>query len=687
MPGPQASNYAPKQVSLVVVTVATRYGLYSTHFPSLLQQLIGQYAAVNPVPTEGISLPEEQPAHLAESRDVISAGSHGGLNVQSSYPPILTLPPHIDLEMGCHFTVPKGRTEHRAMTPKAAISNSHNDILGVQKNSKTLAFTIAKESPEEYIERVLNPIKSTRFQRTSAELPESEQEGEILIKQIMQEFRSLRENVKSMGSASIRAMVQPYHSQVQHSVFVPSRYASKLDEIHQKVAILKDNRLATLKGRFPTISILSNNYSPPATDILIQPKSAETDGAKIVLGEAERQSRDPADIASSSRPAVNYEEHSKMPPDEDPSKQASARRPEEPALGGDSHRIIMQLIGKDVAEETMDLVKKSSPNQEQHVDCDISVHRLGFQTIHFMHRNHLIDHHSFSSLFTKVILDEAAENMFRSYIYDQPYLFGKSYIEDCKNVFNGWYASPDREMFSVLEPRKQRMFLFYSVKQIFNRYKKLPESAKAPLLLQHSMDLYYHHIFKKQSVFNLLEEVSPRSTHESEELETLKNRLRNRCYVLRSIEDFDPNEQYQNEVSVVFQAVRFFKENYPDLKLIEQGEEFEKKYALWYECSRLHGRLDNIRIYLEFRFAGKHPSPMGVEFLPPANTSDSPFTPQDKLALISTHVDLLFAEHDRAIQRILDGAQKNRYCDHIRVSDRVIALKNRIIELRSESAS
>ncbi|WAQ92626.1 hypothetical protein PtA15_17A108 [Puccinia triticina] len=575
----------------------------------------------------------------------------------------------------------------RPARPQAAISNSHNDILDVQRNSKTLAFTEAKESPEEYIERVLNPIKSTRFQRTSAELPESKQEGEILIKQIMQEFRSLRENVKSMGSASIRAMVQPYHSQVQHSVFVPSRYASKLDEIHQKVAILKDNRLATLKGRFPTISILPNNYSPPATDLLIQPKSAETDDAKIVLGEAERQSRDPADIASSSRPAVDDEEHSKMPPDEDLSKQPSARRPEEPALGGDSQRIIMQLIGKDVAEETMDLVTKSSPNHEQHVDCDISVHRLGFQTIHFMHRNHLIDHHSFSSLFTEAILDEAAQNMFRSYIYDQPHLFGNSHIEDCKNVFNGWYASPDREMFSVLEPRKQRLFLFYSVKQIFNRYKKLPESAKVPLL-EDSIDYYHDSLFKRPIFLTLLEKESPLSPSESARRGMLTEDLRDLCYVLGRIERLDPNGKHPNEASVVFQAARFFKESYPAMKLIEQGHEFEKKYALMDACSRLHGRLDNIRIYLESRFAGTHPSPMGLEVVPPATTSrGSPFSPRDELALVSAHVDLLLAEHDRAIQRILDGAPKNRYCDHIRVADRVAALKDRITELRRQSAS
>jgi hypothetical protein len=112
------------------------------------------------------------------------------------------------------------------------------------------------------------------------------------------------------------------------------------------------------------------------------------------------------------------------------------------------NQTILQKMGNVLAKEFINLIVQSSPKRHLKHFTEFPIHRIGFQTIHFMYRNHLITQQDFVSLFDENILDEAAENMCQSYIYDQPHLFDSEYMEDSKNIFNVWYGFQAREMFS-----------------------------------------------------------------------------------------------------------------------------------------------------------------------------------------------------------------------------------------------
>jgi hypothetical protein len=122
---------------------------------------------------------------------------------------------------------------------------------------------------------------------------------------------------------------------------------------------------------------------------------------------------------------------------------------EEQILDDDLSKTVLQKLGKYLAEDLKDVIIGScSPKKQQQYYSEFPTHKLGFQTLHFMYRNHLISEEDFVSLFKKEVLDEAAENMHHSNVYEDPNTFDIDQSKDCMNIFNAWYGSPAREMFS-----------------------------------------------------------------------------------------------------------------------------------------------------------------------------------------------------------------------------------------------
>ncbi|WAQ81437.1 hypothetical protein PtA15_1A778 [Puccinia triticina] len=105
----------------------------------LIFLLIGQYAAMSPVPAEGISLPVAESSLLPGCPVLINAGSDAKDDTFS--PPISTLPYEIkeqeddDLEKANHqinhgFTVPQGHpgrtAQHRSITKPQKFTSEIN---------------------------------------------------------------------------------------------------------------------------------------------------------------------------------------------------------------------------------------------------------------------------------------------------------------------------------------------------------------------------------------------------------------------------------------------------------------------------------------------------------------------------------------------------------------------------------
>jgi hypothetical protein len=234
------------------------------------------------------------------------------------------------------------------------------------------------------------------------------------------------------------------------------------------------------------------------------------------------------------------------------------------------------------------------------------------------------------------------------------------------------------------------MFSFYSIALVFQKYIKLHDIKKIPGL-KDQMNYFNQILFKDDRIFNLLEEVYQQNSIHKLHIngDLIKAELKSISDTFKSIENMDVNGEYKNEISVLFQILRFIEENYPDLvfKLnMKKDDIFGKKYALMCESSWFHGQLDNIRICLEMRFGKcKEESwPSNFEFLP---TNNQPMKALDELKYISIHLDNIFSQHEQKVNFILDGDPKNRYCDDQRIRELIQFLKFKIDNLKVKVAS
>ncbi|KAA1099499.1 hypothetical protein PGT21_009482 [Puccinia graminis f. sp. tritici] len=534
---------------------------------------------------------------------------------------------------------------------------------------KSVDFTIPedKDAPEEYIKNILNPLKNDGFVRKFAELPESWEEREILIKQMNKELRYLRKDVKIMKS--LVHAVHPRSFQMKKALFI--QYSPKLDQLHMQLSIPIRNRIANLKGKQSTISIPKTSH-PPNSYIVKPLKTSKFENC---------------DTLKKTAPPVAGKS---IKPDPNEKNETATEIIEEQILHEELNQTILQKMGNFLAKEFIKLIIESSPKRHTKHFTEFPIHRLGFQTIHFMYRNHLITQQDFVSLFEENVLNEAAENMYQSYVYDQPHLFDSDYIEDGKNIFNGWYGLTAREMFSVLQPKQQRMFSFYSIAFIFQKYIKLHDSKKIPEL-KDRMNYYNQSLFKNDRFFNLLEEFYQQNSIHKLYIngDLIKTEITSISDTFKSVENMDLNGEHQNEIPVLFQIIRFIEENYPDLIArlnMKKDDVFGKKYALMCGSSWFHGQLDNRKIYLEMRFCKckENSWPSTFEFLP---TKNQPMKPLDELKCISSHLDNILSQYEQKVNFILDGDQMNIYCDDQRIRELIQFLKVKIDNLKVKIAS
>jgi hypothetical protein len=200
------------------------------------------------------------------------------------------------------------------------------------------------------------------------------------------------------------------------------------------------------------------------------------------------------------------------------------------------------------------------------------------------------------------------------------------------------------------------------------------------------MNYFHETLFQDSQLLNQLEEILQQNSTQNSYINELiiKKELNSLSETFKRIEGIDTCEEYQHEISVIFQTLRFIKEGYPDLIIklnLNEQDIFGKRYDLMYESSKFAGELNNIKIALEIKFRGIQENiwPLNFEFLPSKNKTIKPL---DELQYISKHLDKIISQYQQKISLILDGDPINRYCDNQKIKYSIIFIKKEINDLK-----
>ncbi|KAA1117492.1 hypothetical protein PGT21_009259 [Puccinia graminis f. sp. tritici] len=194
----------------------------------------------------------------------------------------------------------------------------------------TLAEGKLKDSPEEYIEEILSPVKITGFPRKRTELPESEEERKFLIKQMNKEFTNLKKEVDGVKYLMDKKDSRSF--QIEKTLF--KQYAPKLDDVHMQLPLLMRNRIANLKGKKSTISIIPQMNDKPTSCKIRHIDKSQTD-----------ESLSNFDTTKKSRETPNNEKIMKLDHDGNDENGSSTGSTEDQTLDEDLSKTILQKLG------------------------------------------------------------------------------------------------------------------------------------------------------------------------------------------------------------------------------------------------------------------------------------------------------------------------------------------------------
>ncbi|KAA1104213.1 hypothetical protein PGT21_014991 [Puccinia graminis f. sp. tritici] len=294
------------------------------------------------------------------------------------------------------------------------VEENHNIALRIPQSLESLGMSQPKY-PKEHISYILNPLKNTGFTRR-AEIPNSQQEGQSWIRLIKEEFQALKsETYEFLRLCSC----------------VPSRNkrTPELIGIIDIIALLKDSRLAILKGKEITIEIpkLDQNMC----DIFGHRKFQDTSGEWI--------------HDSFKKFNENYIPGSNQQNLEKKNQNFKISQKSGVNSGKKSNPSC-------ICNHSDPLENKTSPRDADSPELT-------------------------AYLIKEENLQDASENMILNSVYGMVLLSTRN-LDDIQNIFNSWFSSQARELYEkVLTPKQQRMFDFFGIKWPYITYSRYSEKS------------------------------------------------------------------------------------------------------------------------------------------------------------------------------------------------------------------
>ncbi|KAA1088251.1 hypothetical protein PGT21_004385 [Puccinia graminis f. sp. tritici] len=525
-----------------------------------------------------------------------------------------------------------------------------------------------KESPEQCIINILNPLKNTRWEKKrAARIPESEQERKAAVQSMDEERLALKKYLLRFKESD---SCKNYHK----------KYTKRLEEIQGNLLLPVLHRVAELKGEEFTLSTpyitnyltkpkrrrkTEKEWVPGKQDMDIDQLGTDSDYAQnsIPLGITKKSSKNSQPLSKNSKIEFYLEKWD---------NQDLQEEIEDSILRGDSVERIMDKLGKSLVEEILVLMPESRNDEDAPPNEKLPIHILSCEVINFMYRNHLISQQDYVSLFQEEALREVAENMIHNSVgsYWHPRF---TFLGDGKQIFNGWHGSQAREICEVLEPKQQRMFNFISVGVVFRRYFGFKDSIKIQSM-KGSMEELYEAIFKDNKLFDELETLNKQS-RDNESIQYLQTIIKYLIENFEKIESIeDPNQIYYYELSAIFQALRFIGDNYPVFMqaISKRYPRFWKKYLLMYESRQFQAELEKISTYVHIHFSAIEKHPLIVQFLRRTN-KNMPL--HEELYYISKHFEKIVSNHKEHIDH---DDQNCRYYEANKIQNEIEKLERDI---------